>query len=333
MPALRFILGRAGSGKTHTCIAEIAARLQKAPMGPPLLLVLPDQATFQMERAVVQALPSRGFVRLRVLSFKRLALAILAEVGGLARPALTQTGRQMLLRSLLHEHSEDLQVFGRSARQPGFVSELETMLRELAECGHSPRDAAGAARRLPDTAAKQKLEDLALLWEAYRKALAPRHADPDAYLTTATEKGLASALLRDAEVWVDGFASFTPQEHRMLHMLLRQTRKLHVALCLDPDSWPELSGRVGEAIEVERSLSVDPLGLFHRPEETCARLLLGARLQGLPVLPPTLLRQSPPRFLAPELAHLEVEFPSPLPHSWPASGNSGSDSGSGQSAS
>jgi ATP-dependent helicase/nuclease subunit B len=319
MPALRFILGRAGSGKTHTCIAEIAARLQKAPMGPPLLLVLPDQATFQMERAVVQALPSRGFVRLRVLSFKRLALAILAEVGGLARPALTQTGRQMLLRSLLHEHSEDLQVFGRSARQPGFVSELETMLRELAECGHSPRDAAGAARRLPDTAAKQKLEDLALLWEAYRKALAPRHADPDAYLTTATEKGLASALLRDAEVWVDGFASFTPQEHRMLHMLLQQTRKLHVALCLDPDSWPELSGRVGEAIEVERSLSVDPLGLFHRPEETCARLLLGARLQGLPVLPPTLLRQSPPRFLAPELAHLEVEFPSPLPHSWPAS--------------
>ena len=137
MPALRFILGRAGSGKTHTCISEIADCLQEAPLGPPLLFILPDQATFQMERAIVQALPGQGFVRLRVLSFKRLALSILAEAGGLARPALTRTGRQMLLRSLLHEYGDRLQVFGRSARQPGFVAELEAMLRELVQCGHT----------------------------------------------------------------------------------------------------------------------------------------------------------------------------------------------------
>lgn len=283
-------------------------------MGPPLLFLLPDQATFQMERSVVQALPSRGFVRLRVLSFKRLALTILAEEGGLARPALTQTGRQMLLRSLLHAHSEHLQIFGRSARQPGFVPELEKMLRELAQCGHTPTEAAEAMGRLPETPARQKLEDLALLWEAYRQALAPHHADPDVYLTMATEKGMSSSLLTGAQVWVDGFASFTPQEHRLLHMLLRRTRQLNVALCLDPDSWPELSARVEDAA----SIPVDRLGVFHRPEETCARLLLGARLQGLPVSPPTLLRETSRRFRAPELAHLEAEFPNPLPSGWSA---------------
>lgn len=315
MPALRFILGRAGSGKTHTCIREIVDCLQEAPMGPPLLFILPDQATFQMERAIVQALPSQGFVRLRVLSFKRLALSILAEAGGLARPALTRTGRQMLLRSLLHEYGDQLQVFGRSARQPGFVAELEAMLRELVQCGHSPQTAAAAAQRLPDTAARQKLEDLTLLWTAYQEALAPHHADPDAYVTMATEKAAVSSLLKDARIWVDGFASFTPQEHRLLQMLLRVSGRLNVALCLDPQSWPQLAEDTAEGRE---SFPVDQLGVFHRPEETCLRLLQGARLQNIEVLPPALLSASSPRFLAPELKHLEAQFPDPQPRAWPA---------------
>ena len=316
MPALRFILGRAGSGKTHTCISEIADCLQEAPLGPPLLFILPDQATFQMERAIVQALPGQGFVRLRVLSFKRLALSILAEAGGLARPALTRTGRQMLLRSLLHEYGDRLQVFGRSARQPGFVAELEAMLRELVQCGHTPQTAAAAVQRLPDTAAKQKLEDLTLLWTAYQEALAPHHADPDAYVTMATEKAAATSWLKEARIWVDGFASFTPQEHRMLQMLLRVSDQLNVALCLDPASWPQL---IEDTAESKASFPVDQLGMFHRSEETCLRLLQGARVQNIEILPPTLLTETSPRFRVPELRHLEAQFPDPQPRACPAS--------------
>ena len=117
----------------------------------------------------------------------------------------------MLLRSLLHEYGDRLQVFGRSARQPGFVAELEAMLRELVQCGHTPQTAAAAVQRLPDTAAKQKLEDLTLLWTAYQEALAPHHADPDAYVTMATEKAPPPPGLKRPDL-VDGllYAPGTP---------------------------------------------------------------------------------------------------------------------------
>ncbi len=57
---VRFLLGRAGAGKTHTCLQELAAALQtRAPIAPPLghpplIFLTPEQATFQSERALAR---------------------------------------------------------------------------------------------------------------------------------------------------------------------------------------------------------------------------------------------------------------------------------------
>jgi len=49
----RFLLGPAGSGKTFRCLAEIRAGLAASPEGPPLVLLAPKQATFQLERQLL----------------------------------------------------------------------------------------------------------------------------------------------------------------------------------------------------------------------------------------------------------------------------------------
>jgi len=49
----RFLLGPAGSGKTFRCLAEIRTELLRDPAGPPLLLLAPKQATFQLERQLL----------------------------------------------------------------------------------------------------------------------------------------------------------------------------------------------------------------------------------------------------------------------------------------
>ena len=48
-----FLLGPAGSGKTFRCLAEIRAALAASPEGPPLVLLAPKQATFQLERQLL----------------------------------------------------------------------------------------------------------------------------------------------------------------------------------------------------------------------------------------------------------------------------------------
>jgi ATP-dependent helicase/nuclease subunit B len=49
----RFLIGPAGSGKTFRCLAEIRAALARSPDGPPLVLLAPKQATFQLERQLL----------------------------------------------------------------------------------------------------------------------------------------------------------------------------------------------------------------------------------------------------------------------------------------
>ena len=65
--AVRFILGRAGSGKTQACLRQMANENKKQPLGAPLILLVPEQASFEMEKLAV--LCGGGTFRAQVYRF------------------------------------------------------------------------------------------------------------------------------------------------------------------------------------------------------------------------------------------------------------------------
>ena len=76
----RFLLGPAGSGKTFRCLAEIRAALRQNAEGPPLVLLAPKQATFQLERQLLAGKELSGYTRLNIFSFERLAQFVLEKL-------------------------------------------------------------------------------------------------------------------------------------------------------------------------------------------------------------------------------------------------------------
>ena len=128
---IRFLLGPAGSGKTHRCLAEIRAALRENPEGPPLILLAPKQATFQLERQLLSDDPLPGYTRLHILSFERLAEFVFEGLGKPVPRLLAEEGRVMVLRALLEQKRGELELFRSSARLPGFAQQLSQLLREL----------------------------------------------------------------------------------------------------------------------------------------------------------------------------------------------------------
>ncbi len=309
--ALRFILGRAGSGKTWTCLEEIRDELRRSPDGPALVFIVPEQASFQMERALFGFGDPAGAMRAQVLSFRRLAWRILGETGGAARPHLDDLGKRMVLRATLEREKERLEVFGRSAGRTGFVEKLATALKELNLYRVEPEALRAAAddlarRGLERSTLACKLRDLALVAGDLREYLADRYTDPDDYLTLLAERLPSSPAIRGARVYVDGFAGFTPQEELVLEALLKVAAEVSVALCLDPE---ELGRRP------------DEIDLFHATRETHRRLLDTAARAGVTVLPDFILSAASgaTRFSAsPALAHLEGQFTRPRTETFPA---------------
>ena len=288
LPAGRvvFILGAAGSGKTSHCLREIATEAARTPDGPPLLLLVPEQATFQMERALLQAIPGGATLRAQVMGFQRLAHRVAEAAGGASRPRVGARGRQALLEIALRR-AGDLKVLRSTA---GVLQPLGASLRELSTWRLSPDALRAAGERVQsgDAVLADKLQDLAAVWSAHRALLETCFTDPESLADLAAERLAASGILRGARVWVDGFAGFTPQEMAVLLEVADTAAHTAIALCLPADARPERPA---------------PGDLFYPTRATYAQVHEALLARGVLVEPATRLARAP-RFTRP-LADLE----------------------------
>lgn len=243
----RFILGAAGTGKTHRCLSEIRSALQESAEGRPLLFLAPKQATFQLERQLLsQPGTLAGYTRLQILSFDRLAQFVLTQMAPKKPALLNDQGRVMVLRAILGENQNQLQVFRSTARLPGFAQQLSKLLSEFQQSQITPGQISHLSQRRglrPDLSAK--LQDVSLVYAAYLSWLADRHLqDEHRLIDLAADQLRAFAQSppapqnsqlpgRIAGVWLDGFAEMTAQELNLLSALLPLAEQATLAFCLD----------------------------------------------------------------------------------------------------
>jgi len=238
---VRFLLGPAGTGKTWRCLAEVRAELRAASAGAPLVLLAPKQATFQLERQVLEEAALPGYTRLRILSFQRLAEWILASTAAAVPPLLSDEGRVMVLRALLMREQSRLRVFHATARLPGLAHELARLLRELQQHKLSPARLERMADQLAHAGPlRDKLLDFAWLLGRYRDWLQThRLQDADRLLELATSTAITAQAQPQPEspvhlagLWLDGFAEMTPQELDLLTAVLPLCQQATLAFCL-----------------------------------------------------------------------------------------------------
>ncbi|HQL53477.1 MAG TPA: exodeoxyribonuclease V subunit gamma [Phycisphaerae bacterium] len=300
--AVTFILGRAGSGKTHHCIQALLRALAAPAETRRLILLVPEQASFQMERTLATQTPAGGYCRAEVLSFSRLARRVLGQTG--AEPTiLSGDARRLALRRVVAQAGPQLQVLRRAAQTQGFVTQLDRLIEELLREDVTPTALHDAAAQLADAAAARKIQEIARLYRDYLAWLGPERFDPASRLALLRARLAELDWLPSASIWVDGFAGFTGQELQTLVELAGRARDMHIALLLDP---------AAPAVQNPRQ-PPDPLGLFQRTEATYQRLHALLAEAGIVVQPPVTLPPTPaPRFRAnPALAALEHGLATP----------------------
>ena len=311
-----FLLGPAGSGKTTRCLREIRAALED-PDGPPLLLLAPKQATFQLERQILATGEIAGYARLQILSFERLAELVLEHFDGAPPLLIEEEGRLMVLRALLMEQQPSLRIFHATARLPGFARQLSLLLRECQRSQISSKQLALLSQRLTDQGPLGlKLADLSLLLRVYLEWLDRQGLqDANCLLDLATARLLSTGsravadpgnsatfggvpvmpALRLAGLWLDGFAEMTPQELDLLAAVIPCVDRATLSFCMDHQpmedpSWLSTWAVVGQTVR------------------RCWHRLVG--LPGVDLRPSLLRRDSiATRFNAsPALAHLESNW-------------------------
>ncbi|HWD21010.1 MAG TPA: PD-(D/E)XK nuclease family protein [Verrucomicrobiae bacterium] len=286
----RFLLGRAGAGKTFSCLAEARRLLLAEPEGAPLIFIAPKQATFQLERQLLSDPALGGYTRLRILSFERLAQFVLEQQRQPLDALLSEQGRIMALRAILARR-KDLQIF-RESGLARFAQDLSQELRQWQRRQYTPAGLARlAARTELNPALRRKLHDLGLLLEDYLAWLEQHRVhDPECLLDLATralEKTEPGAF-PVAALWLDGFAEMSAQEVALLAAVAPHGQDVTLAFCLDPvaakantswlslwtgidqtrqECWLRLRKIPGAVVTEETLVDADIMGRFaHTPD-------------------------------------------------------------------
>lgn len=308
--AVQFILGRSGTGKTSYCIKAIAEALATGAEGQPLILLVPEQATYQAERAILSDKRVWGYHRLNVLSFARLQFLLSGK--STAKPAVTQIGQQMIIQRILRDNKSKLKLLGSSAEFPGLGRQMAETITELHEYAKTPEDIDRLLNQLREdernSLAALKFADIGLILREYFRFIEGDFLNPDVQLTRSCRAVATSVLTKGAKLWVDGFAGFTTSELAILTELLKAAAEAQIALCIDPSS-----------IDLAKpdAAKVDAVSIFSPTERTYAELIKRIKKNKLRLAKPIILKDGVRFSGSRELAHIERDIfrikPSKIP--------------------
>lgn len=207
-----------GTGGGENRKALFDAFVEQVRRGERCLLLVPEQFTVHAEQEVFR-LYGRGLgCDAEVVSFKRLCYRILLAAGRADTRRLESGGRSVLMYRAFQTVKDHLNVYARTRPSASFIAELLDMEEELARCNIT-HDAFMEAALQADGAGK--LTELALILGTYTTLLETSGAESRTAADLAAQALDEDAgLLEGCSLFVDGFWTFSVQEHALLARLL-----------------------------------------------------------------------------------------------------------------
>ena len=282
---LHLILGRSGSGKTQSIRTLLHDLAEKGAQG--MILLVPEQFSFESERAMLKLLGPRNAARVEVLSFSRLVDAAFRMYGGANGTRIDGGGRMLLMSLALEQAQDHLELYARHRESPALAAKLLDLAAECRQCAITPEALRQAADQLPDSALRRKARELSLILDTYYALVARSFLDDQEELDRLNDTLLAHPFFQGRIVAIDAFKSFTVQEQHILSRIFAQADEVYLTLCADA-----LSDAQGG------------MGLFSPVQRTARRVAALARRQNVPVATPVVQKKQY-RFAREALAYLE----------------------------
>ncbi len=244
---LRFILGSSGSGKTRYIYNEIINKAEENP-DKNYIIVVPEQFTMAVQKDIVNLHPRHGVMNIDIVSFNRLAFRVFEELGINRLSILDDTGKTLVLRHVIEDKKHELRLFKDKLKYFGFVEEMKSSISELYQYGIAPDDLGYIiSNSKGHKTTMMKLQDIKLIYEGFKEYVKNMSGDENVYITK--EEVLSrlcdavpnSCIIKNSEIYLDGFTGFTPVQNRLMQLLMEYSSMVNVTLAIDSSECNKLT--------------------------------------------------------------------------------------------
>ena len=229
------------------------------------ILMVPELISHDTERRLCAQAGDTCSRYAQVLSFSRLARRVTEFSGYGMPPCLDNGGRIVAMASAARQLHSKLKAYASVETKPEFLSGLLDTVDELKRCCVTAADLRCAAAQA-EGALAQKLEEIALLYEAYDGLCQQGKCDPRGQMTWLLEQLQECSFAQKHIFYIDAFPDFSRQHMAILEHLICCSPCVTVSLnCDTPGSHQlayELAGQTaadliriakhhGIAVEIE----------------------------------------------------------------------------------
>lgn len=230
---LYLIKGRAGSGKTSLMRQKILETLNNSESKP--LLIIPEQFSFDTEKAMLKFLGAVELKKLDIFSFSRLAFSSLKNTPLFTKKIPDEGIRSVLMSETLKELEGRLNIFTYSKSNADTLASLVELAKELKYCCIDDDLLKEKVDELPDGFLKEKLNEIALINEGYNALLTQSFFDDTDAVSILNKYAAETDLFKNRTIFIDGFRTFTKQEFDCFEVMLSQADDVYITLCIDAE--------------------------------------------------------------------------------------------------
>ena len=214
----------------------ISIMCMQAPVGTGKnILIVPEQYSFEAERALCRRGGDSVSRYAEVLSFTRLASRVFSIYGGVSEEYLDEGGRLLCLYLAAQRVKTQIKYYAASLLRPEFLMQLGKMLEECMSYCVSPQQLLSAAGQMTGQQA-QKLTELGLLYESYLSVCKTGRADPVTRLARLAEVLSQEDYCAGKRFYLAGFSDFTGVQLQILDAIIAQADETQIYLCTDGSS-------------------------------------------------------------------------------------------------
>lgn len=224
---LEFLLGRACSGKTQ----EIINRVAKASMKGKAVLIVPEQFTFETERAIIK-IPYAVSENITVLSFTRMYDEVMQSFGKGSAVCVSEFEKIVLMKRALKAAEDNLSVFSKYTNYNDFIISLSDTIRDLKFSGVGSTELYLAAQEIGGSLGG-KLNDIALVMSTYDALLENKYIDSSDRLSKLYFELETLDYFKGKTVFFDSFSGFTGQQYKIIEKIFEQTKDVVFAFSCD----------------------------------------------------------------------------------------------------
>ncbi len=226
---LYLLKGRAGSGKTEY-IRNIMGNLSENTSTKPVLLV-PEQFSFESERAILKLLGAKKMKAVDIFSFPRMALSSLKYAGIMNSNIPDKGVKSVIMSEALVQLDGRLEIFKDFRHNASAIDPLLEFCKELKYCCINSELLNEKLSEMEDCFLKNKLQELSLLNDAYEALLSQSYFDDTELLTVFTNFAIETGYFKNKTIILDGFRDFSKQECECLKVMLSQADDVYITLC------------------------------------------------------------------------------------------------------